>query len=484
MATEFEFKGNGKFQVYDKIKDEISLADYMKMVKAFFEHHFGSLPQLAMRDALRLAHDDDELIYLCRKKYAKREEATSILAEDVHHAAVNGDVFGTTDDDQAYFMLKDCQYMTFNSFKSPMGGKKQMNVARINSLLIEFDHKSMEEQALQWRQSDMPCTLKTYSGKKSIHVLVRFERDLNLAEWDELTVKTIAVFPEADAHVLADYSCLCRSPMAFRDNGVQQLVLAVGERVAVADYNAWLDRTLKDGPTADIKDLLAKRHRLRREKSVTTPKAKAAAKDLVDSFLSEASPVLTGTASETSEPQESDGTIVSPDTASCGENSLPPVSCNTTLLELMEGWWKRHETETSRPRTYRIQGAMFYALASGWEPKDVLSATQCMAVFAPWRREHPDKNIRENLEEVLAHWLLEKRAREIVKTAIGEDLRETNIVTRIKADGEAYAYLNCDDNGVRAFIRSQQGFHHHQRAIAQTPIRRINYDGNPCKRRI
>lgn len=115
----------------------------------------------------------------------------------------------------------------------------------INSLLFEVDDDILiKEQVKLFEASGLPYSTMTYSGKKSIHVIVRFTESLDekwfrptwLAIAEALKIKGIPVDPAT-----MKIPQLSRVPNSMRpDTGKKQTLVFIKERVSMLEMTEWL----------------------------------------------------------------------------------------------------------------------------------------------------------------------------------------------------------------------------------------------------
>ena len=117
----------------------------------------------------------------------------------------------------------------------------------INSLLFEVDDDiPIKEQIKLFERSKLPYTTMVYSGKKSIHVIVRFTEQLD-EKWFRPTWKAIAKalkkhgIPVDPATMKIPQ--LSRVPNSIRpDTGKKQTLVFIKERVSMLEMTEWLSK--------------------------------------------------------------------------------------------------------------------------------------------------------------------------------------------------------------------------------------------------
>ena len=144
------------------------------------------------------------------------------------------------------FLHTDAVKFCINPLSTWRDGK---HTTAINSLLFEVDDDiPIKEQVKLFEQSGLPYTTMVYSGKKSIHVIVRFTEQLDekyfrptwLAISNALKKHGIPVDPAT-----MKIPQLSRVPNSMRpDTGKKQTLVFIKERVSMLEMTEWL--TLND----------------------------------------------------------------------------------------------------------------------------------------------------------------------------------------------------------------------------------------------
>lgn len=133
------------------------------------------------------------------------------------------------------------QFFCINALNGP---RSDANVSSFRNILLEFDQGTIEEQKAIIEDSKLPYTLITFSGNKSLHVIISLETPLaNKTEYALLVHRLYQKFPTCDKST-KNPSRLSRTPFAVRDNGVVQKVLSVGPRVPKEALEAFVGHTL------------------------------------------------------------------------------------------------------------------------------------------------------------------------------------------------------------------------------------------------
>lgn len=119
------------------------------------------------------------------------------------------------------------------------------NTTAINSLLFEVDDDiAIRDQIRLFEDSGLPYSTMVYSGKKSIHVIVRLTEPVE-EKWFRPTWKAIAKALEIKGLPVDPATMkipqLSRIPGAIRDNGKEQKRIFVKSRVDINDVKSWLE---------------------------------------------------------------------------------------------------------------------------------------------------------------------------------------------------------------------------------------------------
>lgn len=128
----------------------------------------------------------------------------------------------------------------FFSINPLMLTRKDANVSAYRNILVEFDEGTIGEQELLITQSKCPFTTLTFSGSKSLHMIISLETPCKTrAEYDALVNRIYTKFPSCDTSA-RNPSRLSRVPNVKRDNNVLQALLAKRGRVPLDALEAWL----------------------------------------------------------------------------------------------------------------------------------------------------------------------------------------------------------------------------------------------------
>jgi hypothetical protein len=131
--------------------------------------------------------------------------------------------------------------------------RKTQNVTSINSMLFEMDEDENDEviptkqQIRMWLESGIPFTTMTYSGNKSVHVIVRFDEPIEDKMWQrqwwkaiyEVLVHTFKMPIDKNTKALPQLS---RMPCSVRqDTGKQQKLILTRARVTQREMKEWIE---------------------------------------------------------------------------------------------------------------------------------------------------------------------------------------------------------------------------------------------------
>lgn len=122
------------------------------------------------------------------------------------------------------------QYFSINPLRV---SRKDANVTCFRNFLIEFDNLPLEEQTQ--KMASIPYTSAVFSGGKSIHFIISLETPLKtIEEYKNIAYRLQQLLPDMDK-ACSNPSRLSRTPEAFRDNGIQQHIVNVNEKVRNED---------------------------------------------------------------------------------------------------------------------------------------------------------------------------------------------------------------------------------------------------------
>jgi hypothetical protein len=141
---------------------------------------------------------------------------------------------------------------------NPINGfRRDNNVTKFRSFLVELDIGTIDEQLGTIRHSGMPFSAQVFSGNKSVHTLITLEADLP----DEKAYRDTAnwIFNIITA---ADRNCVnpsrsIRIPGAYRDNGKQQTLIGnLKNRICPTEFFTWLNKFPDRRPKAKEKKIV------------------------------------------------------------------------------------------------------------------------------------------------------------------------------------------------------------------------------------
>lgn len=125
---------------------------------------------------------------------------------------------------------------------NPLNGPRcDANVQTYRNILLEFDEGPLEDQIATIMNSGLPFTTLTYSGNKSMHVIISLETPCpDRASYDKLVSRIYSRFPNCDKSC-KNPSRLSRNPDAYRaDTNKKQSIEAVRSRVSAKELDAFL----------------------------------------------------------------------------------------------------------------------------------------------------------------------------------------------------------------------------------------------------
>jgi len=132
------------------------------------------------------------------------------------------------------------QFCCGNSFRLGSSRRKD-NVQQFHTWVIEFDEMPIEEQRQLWEQSDMPHTLRVFSGNKSLHVYIRCEENVDSETWLDIANNLKLIFPKADSKVLTNRCGLSRLPLGMRGK-ICQKVETTKSRITLQSLTEWIEK--------------------------------------------------------------------------------------------------------------------------------------------------------------------------------------------------------------------------------------------------
>jgi hypothetical protein len=147
------------------------------------------------------------------------------------------------------------QFLCFNSFREHHTRRRD-NIARLHTWVIEFDEMPLTDQRALWASSDMPHSLRVFSGNKSIHCYIRTVEDCTTDQWLNIADALGRIYPTADKKVLRDRGRFTRLPGGYR-NGILQEVETIKSRIPLQTLLNWiaLHDVTKDKGTKGQRDI-------------------------------------------------------------------------------------------------------------------------------------------------------------------------------------------------------------------------------------
>lgn len=140
----------------------------------------------------------------------------------------------------AYFPIGDVYNGQFFCINPLRLGRADSNVTVFRNILLEFDQGSIEEQTKLVLESGLPFTTMTFSGNKSIHVIISLETPCpDRQAYNALVARLYKKFPTCDP-TCKNPSRLSRTPGATRDTGRLQGLLAINGRVSADALETFL----------------------------------------------------------------------------------------------------------------------------------------------------------------------------------------------------------------------------------------------------
>lgn len=132
--------------------------------------------------------------------------------------------------------------------KNPLKGGKtrsNSNIEKYRNFLFEMDKIPLEEQIPLFEKSGMPYSTVVFSGSKSYHYMVSLTEEVeDRVKYDAIWKAVEQVFMSIGAVIdplVKNPSGLSRMPGAIRENGVEQKLIEVRERVKTEDFLAWIE---------------------------------------------------------------------------------------------------------------------------------------------------------------------------------------------------------------------------------------------------
>lgn len=148
------------------------------------------------------------------------------------------DVFGVQTAQLAAVLAKPaCQYFAVNPLT---GTRLASNVSAHRNFLIEFDTGTIDEQRAIIVNSQLPATTVTFSGSKSLHVVIALSHEIDADEWTGTSEMLRFIFRSSDKKV-KDAARLTRLAGAMNQRtGVTQELVFLDSRVSPRRLAGWL----------------------------------------------------------------------------------------------------------------------------------------------------------------------------------------------------------------------------------------------------
>ncbi|NUM33728.1 MAG: DUF927 domain-containing protein [Candidatus Brocadiae bacterium] len=131
------------------------------------------------------------------------------------------------------------QYIVLNPFLKGSTNRLEKEISLIQSLTIEMDSGTREQQKKIIEDIFGTPTVQVWSGNKSIHNHYRFNRPISRVDHQNICDLVIKAFPLVDDSVLRETHKLVRNPGANRYDGSLQEIISVCERI---DYEQMAKR--------------------------------------------------------------------------------------------------------------------------------------------------------------------------------------------------------------------------------------------------
>ena len=168
----------------------------------------------------------------------------NLLFDEEEHTCFGATAF----DNQSYPILDGINSQTTRFFTiNPLvkgRTRKAANVTRYRNLMFEIDNIPVPEQAKLIKDSELPYSTAVFSGSKSIHWIISLTSPLvdrieYTAVWKACHAALLNNSIEADV-ATKDPARFSRCPEVIRDNGKEQKLLKVRNRINFEDLNNWL----------------------------------------------------------------------------------------------------------------------------------------------------------------------------------------------------------------------------------------------------
>jgi hypothetical protein len=139
------------------------------------------------------------------------------------------------------------EFIAINPFM-PGTTRRDANVIKFRNILLEFDAGTIDEQRAYIEALKIPYSTITFSGSKSLHVIISLETPAaNKDEYDAIVHRIFTKVPKADP-TTKNCSRFTRAPNARRgDKWTIQHLIYAGNRIKNSAIEAWLG-PIKDTP--------------------------------------------------------------------------------------------------------------------------------------------------------------------------------------------------------------------------------------------
>lgn len=167
-----------------------------------------------------------------------------VLFESNEQVCFSKDPYGTFVRPLSWMPQPTEQFFVINPLKEK---RLDANVTSCRNILVEFDKIPLDEQKPFLVKSGLPYSTLVYSGGKSLHAIISLQWPMANKEHYKALVKR--VYDKLGGKKFVDTSTsnpsrFSRTPCVTRDNGKEQTLLEVHERVPNAELLDWLGPAL------------------------------------------------------------------------------------------------------------------------------------------------------------------------------------------------------------------------------------------------
>jgi hypothetical protein len=129
------------------------------------------------------------------------------------------------------------------SINPVLGARRDENVTAYRSFLVEIDFGSLAEQKTYIDAIEMPYSICTFSGNKSLHYGIVLSEDLSPSVWRNTAEWILAIANKADQQTKNPTRCI-RFPDNVRKDGkkLPQSLVDYRGRISPEDLFTWLSR--------------------------------------------------------------------------------------------------------------------------------------------------------------------------------------------------------------------------------------------------